>query len=929
MSTENAAPGSFPPLTPIPSTTKNPITTNIMGYGQRHPLDAIFAPRSIALIGASEREGTVGRILMENLLNSPFKDKFYPVNLNHATILGQPAYPDLKNLPGPVDLAIIATPAHSTPQVIAECAAAGVKGAIILSAGFREIGPPGLELEQQVLAEARKGRVRIIGPNCLGVMCPHIGLNATFARPLARPGNVAFISQSGALCSAVLDWSLKEQVGFSAFISIGAMADVSWGDLISYLGEDSHTKSIVMYMETVGDARSFLSAAREVALSKPIIVIKPGRTQAAAQAAASHTGALTGSDEVLDAAFRRCGVMRVNHIADLFNLSEVLAKQPRPLGPRLTILTNAGGPGVLATDALIGGGGELAVLSAETITALNQFLPPHWSHGNPVDIIGDATPERFAQTLEVLTKNPNSDGLLVALSPQAMTAPTTAAEVFARYAKSTRKPVFASWMGGESVAAGQRLLQEAGIPTFDYPDTAARVFNDLWQYNRNLKSLYETPQLSAGAEGAADSRQQAENIIQAARQVGRTILSEYEAKQVLAVYELPVVETRLATNEAEAIRQAEDLGYPVAVKLHSFTITHKSEVNGVQLNLSGPEQVRAAYQTIQAAVSAKAGPEDFLGVTVQPMVQLEGYEVILGSSIDPQFGPVLLFGAGGVLVEVFKDRALGLPPLNTTLARRLMERTRIFGAFAGVRGRAPIALDALDKLLVQFSRLVVEQPFIKEIDINPLLVSEKGLLALDARIILHDPNLPPEDLPRLAIRPYPRNYILPLLLKDGTSVTLRPILPEDEPLIVKFHETLSERSVYFRYFHMLGLSQRIAHERLTRICFIDYDREMVLVGEYHHPETGQREILAVGRLNKLEGTSEAEFAVLVSDNWQGRGLGSKIVSHLLQIGRDEHLARIVGDVHPENRGMQAICRKLAFTVKYSIEDEVVKVSIDL
>lgn len=907
----------------------NPIPTNVLGFGQGHPLDALFAPSSIAVIGASERAGSVGRSVISNLLEGPYKAATFPVNPNSSTILGAKAYPTLKALPGPVDLAIIITPAQTVPALMDQCVEAGVKGAIILTAGFKEIGRHGAELEQQVLQKAQAGKLRFLGPNCMGLMNPRLGLNATFARPLARPGKVAFISQSGALCSAVLDWSFRENVGFSSFVSIGSMADVGWGDLISYLGEDPETKSIVIYMESVGEARAFLSAAREIALSKPIIVIKPGRTQAASRAAASHTGALTGSDEVLDAAFRRCGVLRVNTIGELFNMAEVLAMQPRPRGPRLTILTNAGGPGVLATDALITGGCELAVLSEDTMAALNECLPLHWSHNNPVDIIGDATPERYAQAAEIVAKDPNSDGLLVIVTPQAMTDPTRTAEEIARYANSNR-PVLTSWMGGNEVEPGNTLLSQAGLPTYPFPDTAARVFNNLWRYNYNLRALYETPTLPAGSEDEANQRARVAQLIQTARQAGRTTLTELESKQIMAAYGIPTVETYLATGEEEAAAQAEKIGYPVVLKLHSYTITHKTDVGGVQLNLTSASEVRQAYTKIKSAVSEKAGPEHFQGVTVQPMIKLdEAYELILGSSLDEQFGPVLLFGSGGQLVEVYQDHALGLPPLNTTLARRMMEQTRIYKALQGVRGRKPVDLAGLEQLMVQFGRLAVEQRFIKEIDINPLLASADHLLALDARIILYEAGVSREQLPRLAIRPYPTRYVQQWTMKYGIPVTLRPIRPEDEPLMVKFHETLSEQSVYFRYLHMLGLSQRTAHDRLTRICFNDYDREIALVADYENPQTGQHEILGVGRLTKISGRNEAEFAILVSDQWQRRGLGIELTARLQQIAQDEKIQRIVGDIHPENQAMQAICRKLGFILNYSTEDQLVKVHLDL
>jgi acetyltransferase len=918
-------------------------------HSQRHPLDAIFAPKTVAVIGATEKVGSVGRTLLWNLISNPFGGTVFPVNPKRPSVLGIKAYPTIAAVPERVDLAVIATPAQTVPDVIRECVDAGVKGAIIISAGFKETGATGVELEQQILEQAHRGKMRIIGPNCLGVMSPLTGLNATFASTMARPGTVGFISQSGALCTSILDWSFRENVGFSAFMSIGSMLDVGWGDLMSYLGDDPRTQSIVIYMESIGDARSFLSAAREVALTKPIIVIKAGRTAAAAQAAASHTGALTGSDEVLNAAFRRCGVLRVNTIDDLFNMAEVLAKQPRPKGPRLTILTNAGGPGVLATDALITEGGELAQLSPSTIEALNQLLPPHWSHHNPIDILGDADPERYTKALEIAVKDPNSDGLLVILTPQAMTDPTQTAEQLktcietgkAASNRSTQylkfntqnslngKPILASWMGGADVTAGEMILNRANIFTFPYPDTAAHVFNYMWRYSYNLRGLYETPSLSAFCEPGSAECICADKIIQTARQECRTILTEFESKQLLAAYGIPSVETQVASSGEEAVTQAEAIGYPVVLKLFSKTITHKTDVGGVQLNLKDAEAVRAAYCDIETSVRQKMGAEHFLGVTVQPMIDLDGYELIIGSSLDPQFGPVLLFGTGGQLVEVFQDKALALPPLNTTLARRMMEQTHIYKALKGVRGRQPVDLAALEQLLVRFSQLVVEQRWIKEIDINPLLASPEQLIALDARIVLHEPTVTEDQLPKLAIRPYPTQYVTPWTLKDGTSVTIRPIRPEDEPLMVQFHETLSEQSVYFRYFHLVKLQSRVAHERLTRICFIDYDREMALVADYQEPETGLHKILAVGRLSKLHGANEAEFAMLVSDQYQCSGLGTQLLRLLLQVGRDDQLDRISAEILSDNRAMQQVCQKLGFHIHRTADTSVVKAQIDL
>jgi acetyltransferase len=889
------------------------------------PLDVFFSPESVAVIGATETPGSVGRTVLWNLISTPFGGTVYPVNLKRPSVLGIKAYPNISSVPEKVDLAVIITPAQVIPNVIRECGENGVKAAIVISAGFKELGPQGAQLERQLLEEARKGGVRIIGPNCLGVMSPPTGLNATFARGMARPGSVGFISQSGALCTAVLDWSFKELVGFSAFLSIGAMVDVSWGDLIYYLGDDPRTKSILIYMESIGDARSFLSAAREVALTKPIIVIKAGRTAAGGKAAASHTGSLTGSDDVFDAAFRRSGVLRVGQISDLFDMAEVLAKQPPPKGPKLTILTNAGGPAVLATDTLITSGGELTELSKETFEEFNSFLPSTWSRNNPVDIIGDATPERYAKALKTAAKDPNADGMLVVLTPQDMTDPTQIAEQLKPYSNMGGKPVLASWMGGPEVAAGEAILNAAGIPTFAYPDTAARMFTYMWQYSENLRSIYETPVFAPTTPEAA----KAEEIIRKARAGGRTILTEFESKQVLAAYGIPTVETRIAKTEKDAVKAAGEIGFPVVLKLFSETITHKTDVGGVQLNLKDADAVAAAFRKIETSVKEKAGEGHFLGVTVQPMIKLEGYEIILGSSLDPQFGPVILFGMGGQLVEVFKDRALGLPPLNTTLARRMMEQTKIYQALKGVRGRKAVDLAALDQMLVRFSQLVTEQRWIKEIDINPMLASPERLIALDARVVVHDQSVKESDLPKLPIRPYPTQYVGSWKTKDGAALQVRPIRPEDEPLVVKFHESLSERSVYQRYLQAFKLSQRVIHERLIRICFIDYDQEMALVAEKKDPGSGELTIVGIGRLRALRGSKDAEFAVLVSDQYQGQGLGTELTRRLIDVGRQEKVEKIFGDVLQDNVVMRHVCEKLGFKFQGEPDDQVLKAELTL
>ncbi len=783
---------------------------------ERHPLDVFFEPRSVAVIGATEAAGSVGRTTLWNLMGSPFGGIVYPVNPKRAHVLGMRCYPSVKDLPEPAELAIVVTPAAVAPKVIRECVESGAGGAIVLAAGFRETGAAGAALEQEAMAEARKGNLRLLGPNSLGVMSPSTGLNATFAHGMARAGSVAFVSQSGALCTAVLDWSQRELVGFSAFVSIGNMADVGWGDLIDYLGDDPRTRSILIYMESIGDARSFLSAAREVAMTKPIIVIKAGRTAEGANAARAHTGAQAGDDEVIDAAFRRSGVLRVYRISDLFGMAEVLAKQPRPRGNRLAIVTNAGGPAVLASDALTSQGGSLAGLAAESMQALDAVLPPEWSHGNPVDILAEASPERYTKTLEIVSKDPNADGLLVVLAPQATTDPTRTAESLKPFAQLPGRPVMASWMGGSGVAAGAGILRAAGIPTFAFPDTAIRMFMAMWNYNENLRLIYETP-----VTDPEDAR-------------------TGEAARILA------------------------------------------SAGGGDLPADAAQALLAAYR-IEAPEGA-----------------------VFGLRIDPQLGPVVSFGDGA------RDRTTALPPLTTTIARRAMERTALFHRLT------PEEREQCQLALVRLSRLASEQRRVRLVEIRD------GT----ARVDLYDASTPAADLPVCAIRPYPVEYAGQWRMKNGEEVTIRPIRAEDEPLIARFHETLSERTVYFRYLSALKLSTRIAHERLVRNCFIDYARQMVLVVER------EGSIIAVGRLHKeigsfARGVREGEFALVVSDSYQGQGIGVELLRRLVEVAEREGYDSVYGQISAENRTMQAICRKMGFQIARDFADATVTARLDV
>jgi acetyltransferase len=886
------------------------------------PLAPIFHPRTVAVVGATEKPASVGRTLLRNLLAQPSGATIFPVNPGRANVLGIRCYPTIAAIGEPVDLAVVVTPAATVPDVLRECVNAGVRGAIVISAGFAELGAEGQERERQIREVLASSHLRLVGPNCLGVMNPRTGLNATFAQASALPGNIAFLSQSGALCTAILDWSRRENVGFSGFVSVGSMLDVSWGDLIYHFGDDAYTSSILIYMESVGDARSFLSAAREVSLRKPIILIKPGQSEAARKAAVSHTGAITGADEVFEAAFRRCGILRVATIGELFDMAEVLGKQPRPKGPRLAIVTNAGGAGVLATDALLANGGQLAALSPATKEALNTLLPQAWSHDNPVDTLGDAGPETYVRALEIVAADPNCDAVLSILAPQGMSEPEKSAGLLSKAADSIKKPVLASWMGGSRMQLAANVLNDARIPTFEYPDDAARSFAYMWRYSFNLRALYEAP-MFAGAL-PEDGPKRVAQIISGALKNKRTILTEHESKQVLAVYDLPVTPSQIALSAEEAVNAAGAIGFPVVLKVNSETITHKSDRGGVRLNLENPGAVRAAFADMQAAFTPDGS---FQGVTVQPMIKTSGYELILGSSTDPQFGPVMVFGLGGELVEVLRDRTHALPPLTTTLARRMMENTRILQALKGVRGRKPVDLEKLEELLVRFSELVVENPRIADVEINPLLAGPDGIVALDARVILHPPGVSDAALPRPAIRPYPGQYASSWQSVDGMHFTVRPIRPDDEALLVDFHKQLSETSVYLRFFLPLKLDVRVAHERLFTKCFIDYDREIALVAEYAG-DNGQRHLAGIARMIRQHSGNSAEVAFLVADQFQNRGLGTYLLERTIHIARKEGVASLEAATLSENLNMKDLFVRAGFRFSPP-EDGVVSARLEL
>ena len=889
-------------------------------------LDKIFNPTSIAVIGASDREGSVGYRLFRNLISVGYRGVVYPVNHKHSSVQGIQAYPSVDKLPKQVDLAVIATPADTVPDLVEQCGKAGIQGIIIVSAGFKEIGSAGKALEQKILETSKKYNMRIIGPNCLGIIRPQRRLNASFAAKNALPGNIAFISQSGALCTAILDWAHSENIGFSNFVSIGSMIDVDYGDLIDYFGSDPQTRSIIMYIEGLTNARKFMSAARHFARTKTILVVKAGKYGESAKAATSHTGSLTGEDEVYDAAFRRAGLIRVEEIEDLFNCSEVLQMQPNPKGPHLAIVTNAGGPGVMATDALIARGGKLATLSPRTLEVLDQILPHYWSRGNPIDILGDATPDRYAEVIKACRQDDNINGILIIFTPQGITDPSQAAKAVVEACKGASRTVLTSWMGAEDVEEANNILNRNGLPTYSSPERAVKTYTYMYQYARNLAQLYETPE-ELPIELHTPT-QPLLHLMENASKEEREILTEIEAKAFLEAYDIKTVTTKLVTTEEEASAIAKELGYPVVLKVYSPQITHKTDVGGVMLNLHDDVEVREAYRKIMKIVKKNVPSAEIQGVTVQNMIETQnGYEVIIGSKRDPIFGPIILFGMGGIMVELFRDRAIGFPPLNQTLARRIMERTKVYELLKGFRGLPPANIKRLEEVMVKFSEMLVDLPQIKEIDINPLVVDNEDAVAVDARIVIDQSSLHAELPPHehLIISPYPKKYEQDWTLTDGRPVLLRPIKPEDEPLEDELWKTFSEETQRFRFFSPM---RTWSHATLVKYTNIDYDREIAIIAEL--TEQGEKKMIGVVRMiMDPPDFKTAEVAIVVGDPWQGLGLGSKLMDCIIEIAKDKNLETIYGLVLRDNSRAIELFKAKGFGIDYYSIKKVVKTTLEL
>lgn len=877
-------------------------------------------PKAVAAVGASEKEGSVGKSLLHNLLLGKDRRKIYPVNPKHESVMGLKCYANIASVPEHVDLAVIATPAQTVPAIVEECAKAGVDGVVIISAGFREVGEEGRRLEQQIAQIQAKYDIRVLGPNCVGVVRPHIGLNASFLEDNPEPGQIAFVSQSGALGSAILNWAIGAHIGFSMFASLGSTLDLGYGDMIDFLGEDPHTRSIIIYMEGIHSARKFMSAARGFARTKPIIVIKAGRHAAGAKAASSHTGALAGDFAVYEAAFKRAGVVRVGEIADLFNCAEVLETRFLPAGPRLAVVTNAGGPAVLAADSIVDYGGELAQLSDESKRVLESNLPPYWSHGNPVDILGDADVQRYEMAVRTCIADPNVDGLIVIYTTQGVTSALSVAEAIAKIAADRKKPMLTVWMGQEGAA--RDVFRRNDVPTYQTPEQAVKTYMYMYRYRRNLDLLYQTPEELP--VDLAPPRSHLKLMMSRAKIQQRKALAQSDVDRFLDAYGITRVPGSLARNVDEGSMIAGEVGYPVVLKIASQDILHKTDFNAVIKGIENSQQLREQYKALVDNVSKTKPDARIDGVYVQKMLKNVDYELILGSKKDRDFGAIVLFGLGGIGVELFKDFSIGLPPLNQVLARRIMEETRIYQALSkGLRNKPPVDLMALDELVVRFSNMIVDFPEISEMDINPLSVSDGKIYALDARIII-DQTVTEKTDPHshLVITPYPSKYVTPWKLDDGTEVILRPIRPEDEPIELEFIRNLSAETSRYRFFHVI---KDLPHDALVRFCNIDYEREMAFVAETRQGE--RRLEIGVARLILEANGKKGEFAVVVADKYQGMSLGTKLTDMLIDVAREKDVDLMYGRIMSENVKMIRLSEKLGFTTRRERDDVYVELKL--
>jgi acetyltransferase len=859
----------------------------------QYNLNKLFCPESVAVIGASERPGSVGHTIMENLLAAQYTGKIFPVNLKHKQILGLDAFPSVLAIGAPVDLAVVCSPMAFVPGVIEECAAAGVGGAVIISAGGKEVGAQGAEIEEKIRLAARKGKVRLVGPNCMGLSCGAVNLNASFFHAMPLRGRVAFAAQSGAMCSTVLDYGLDEHIGFSHFVSVGSMIDVDFADLIDYFGSDPEVSSIILYIEGLSATRKFLSAARAVSRVKPIIVLKSGRSEAGAIAAQSHTGALAGEDLVYDAAFKRAGIIRVEMLEDLFSCSDLLAKQTLPKGPNMAIITCAGGMGVMAADYLANYDIRPARLKPETLAALDQYCPPMWSRGNPIDFTGAMKFEDVPKLIDICVRAEEVDAVSVIFIPNGLLPPEKFGEILIANKTVTEKPTFILLPGGEQAKPARALLGRNGFPTFATPEAAMRSFYYLYEYQRSLKMLTEIPEPTTSSIEV--DKERAKSLIMDVLGADRRLMTEYEAKLLLAAYGIPVNETFVAKDKIEAVLLARKIDYPVAAKIHSLKITHKSDIGGVQLDLRNADDVIDAFDEIEKAVTVHGSADDFSGITIQKMVKEKGYEVILGSKFDPDFGPVMVFGMGGVMTEIFKDRAVGLPPLNRLLARRMMEPTKVYHLLEGFRGRPAANVPLLEQVLIRLSRLVSDFPEIQELDINPFLIGVEDGFALDARVVVDFPSRPAPW--HMALSTYPEGYEVTIETGKGEPLLIRPVRPEDAPGLAAFFNALSDKSRTGKILQANTFNERF----IARLTQIDYDRDMVLVAVI--PQEGETEVVGVARYFGDPDVIEAEMLITIADSWRGQGVGAALVKLILKAARKRGIKRVWGIISSANRGI--------------------------
>jgi acetyltransferase len=885
-----------------------------------HYLASLFTPQSVALFGASDRPDSVGGIVLHNLINSDYKGRIYAINPKREEVQGRKAYASLSDIREDVDLAVVATPAATIPAIVEACGEQGVRMMLILSAGFRETGAQGLRLEEHVTQLARRHGIRLMGPNCLGIIRPEQGLNITFGHNNARPGNLALVSQSGAICTAILDWAELNEIGFSAVVSTGIAADLDFGDYLDFLVSDSQTRSILLYIEGIKDSRRFMSSLRAAARIKPVIALKVGRHAAGAEASMSHTGALVGSDATFSAALSRSGVLRVESIGQLFAAARALSTSHyRRPSERLVIITNGGGPGVMAADRATDQAIELAALSPETITALNGVLPAVWSHANPVDIIGDATPERYRQAIDLCLQDPGVDGAIVILTPQAMTRPTDVAEAVIEAAASSKKPILTSWMGGRQVEPSRELFNSARIPNFNTLENAVDAFSYLARYNRNQRLLLQTPSRLTGGQEPPDIVG-ARLIIEGVLTEQRKVLTEPESIAVLRAFHIPAVQNAVAHSPNEALIIAQSIGFPIAMKVLSTNISHKSDAGGVRLNINSAQEVRGAYRDLLEQVGARVPGAAIEGVTIEKMYRSpNGRELMIGIVRDPVFGPVISFGSGGVGVEIMGDSAISLPPLNRRLALDLIHRTRVSRMLASFRHMPAVDMELLVDVLLRVSNMACELPWVQEMDINPLIIDDQRIVAVDARIRVDYPKPSTDPYHHLAIHPYPAHLTTQIQLNDGTDIVMRPIRPEDAEMEAEFVRNLSSEAKYFRFMNAL---QELSQEMLVRLTQIDYYNEMALIAV--RPHSAGEEQIGVARYTTNLDQKSCEFALVVADAWQGHGIGHQMMQKLMEIARDRGLERMDGQVLSSNSRMLNLMKSLGFRIAHDPEDSAVK-----